>query len=392
MTTKSTAAVSVLVISHVSNMWGAERRLLDIAPLLANEGVKLTLASPPGEFADAWILAGHDWVALNLGPHQGLRQPDSRQRPGVVALATEASSVLRSSVAIARMARGFDLVQSHSLMAHLEVATAGILARRPVILDLHDLVEKGLGQRVLRLASRLATASLANSSATAQTVGGTSAKVHVVHPGVDTSRFFPGPPNPLVRVELTSRPDAPLVGILGRVDPNKGVNTLVEALGRPGNGLGHVHLAIIGREHVASGEFAANLRYRAESLLGDRVRFIAPRDDVPDVLRSLDIMVNASRHEPFGRTVLESQACGIPVIATEAGGIPEFVENELTGLLVPPMDAPALEAALERLVNDEDLRVLLTKEGAMQASVHFSVTGQAQAAGAVYRLAAKKSA
>lgn len=391
-TTFSDASLSVLVVSHVANMWGAERRLLDIAPLLANEGIVLTLASPPGELADTWVGSGANWLSLKLKAHQGLRAPDSRKRPGAGALAKEASSVLSSSLSIANLAKNFDLIQSHSLMAHLEVALAGVLTRRPVILDLHDIVEEGLGQRVLRLASRLASASLANSAATAQTVGGTSSKVHVVHPGVDLSRFFPGPKNPDIRAELTSCPDAPLVGILGRVDPNKGVDVLVEAMGRPGDALSNTHLAIIGQEHVASADFITRLHKRSEELLGDRVRFIPPRSDVPDVLRALDVMVNASRHEPFGRTVLEAQACGIPVVGTDAGGIPEFVEHGKTGLLVPPFDVSALEAALEELLADEPLRSRLSQGGAHQAREDFSVTGQAKAAATIYRLAAGKTA
>ncbi len=391
-TTFLDASLSVLVVSHVENMWGAERRLLDIAPLLASEGVVLTLASPPGELADTWVATGANWLPLKLKAHQGLRAPGSRKRPGAGALVKEASAVVSSSLAIARLAKSFNLIQSHSLMAHLEVALAGILTRRPVILDLHDIVEEGLGQRVLRLASRLASASIANSAATAQTVGGTSSKVHVVHPGVDLSRFFPAPKNHGIRAELTSLPEAPLIGILGRVDPNKGVDILVEAIGRPGNALSSAHLAIIGQEHVASADFITRLHKRSEELLGYRVRFIPPRSDVPDVLRALDVMVNASRHEPFGRTVLEAQACGIPVVGTDAGGIPEFVEHGKTGLLVPPFDVAALEAALEQLLADKPLRSRLSQEGARQAREHFGVTGQAKAAAAIYRLAARKRA
>lgn len=384
--------LSVLVLSHASNVWGAERRLLDMAPLFAAQGIVLVLASPPGELADAWVSAGHRWEPFNLRRHQGLRRPDSRARPPVGALLSEGRSVMQSSLSVARLARSFDLVQSHSLMAHLEVALAGTVARRPVVLDLHDLVEEGLGRRVLRLAARLATVSLANSSATAQTVGGESSKVRVVHPGVDTDRFFPAAADPAIRAQLSACPEAPLVGILGRIDPNKGVQTLVEAMARPEANLSRAHLVVVGREHVGSADFAAELRRRGDELLGDRVRFIGPRDDVPDVLRALDIMVNASRHEPFGRTVLEAQACGVAVVATDAGGIPEFVENLRTGLLVPPLDAPALGAALERLIGDETLRRRLAGEGAVQARDRFSVAGQARAAAAVYRFAVDRSA
>ena len=74
----------------------------------------------------------------------------------------------------------------------------------------------------------------------------------------------------------------------------------------------------------------------ATTLLGDRARFVGPVDDVPGVLRSLDVLVNASASEPFGLSVLEAQASGVPVIGTDAGGIPEFVTDGETGLLVAP--------------------------------------------------------
>ena len=65
------------------------------------------------------------------------------------------------------------------------------------------------------------------------------------------------------------------------------------------------------------------------------------------MLRSLDVLVNASASEPFGLSVLEAQACGVPVIGTDAGGIPEFVTDGETGLLVAPGQPDALAAGLE---------------------------------------------
>lgn len=383
-----TAPMSVLVVSHASNIWGAERRLLELAPLLGDEGIYLTLAAPPCDFVDAWADAGHETLILELPPHQGLRQTESRHRPGLGALVSETAVVMRSCVAIGRIARRFDVVQSHSLWANLEVALAGALTHRPVLLDLHDIVEEGIGRRVLRMTARVATITLANSAATAQTVGGTGSKVRIVHPGVDTTRFHPGPADPVIRAQLTSCPDALLIGILGRIDPEKGIDLLVEAMGRPDNKLGEVHLAIIGGGHAAPPVFVETIRNRAAMLFGGRVRFIAPRDDVPDVLRALDVVVNASHCEPFGRTILEAQACGVPVVATAAGGVPEFVKDGETGLLVPPFDVPSLEAALERLVADSLLRRKLSEQGAAQAVREFSLGGQAQAAATVYRLAA----
>lgn len=262
---------------------------------------------------------------------------------------------------------------------------AGRLARRPVILDLHDIVDPGAGRSVLNAATRLATTTLANSAATARTVSSAGGTTAIVHPGVDIRRFHPGIADPGIRAELSADPTAPLVAIVGRVDPNKGVGVLVEALARVDTPEGAPHLAVIGREHVGAPEEAEALRSNAAAVLGDRVRFLPPRDDIPEVLRSIDVLVNASRHEPFGRTVLEAQACGVPVIGTGAGGIPEFVRDGETGLLVPPFDVTALADALRRLLGDPSLRDRLAAAGADQARRRFSVELQAAAAATVYR-------
>lgn len=380
----TTASVSVLVISHVGSVWGAQRRLLDLAPRLAAEGVRLTLACPSGELSERWLAAGHPYEPLDLPVHRGLRRSGSRQRPGPGAVARELAAVARSTAVIARRARRFDVVQSHSLWAHLETALAGRIARRPVVLDLHDIVDPGAGRSVLNAAARLATTTLANSAATARTVSSARCTA-IVHPGVDTRRFRPGVADPGIRAELSADPTAPLVAIVGRVDPNKGVAVLVEALAHVDTPDGVPHLAVIGREHVGAPEDAHALRSHAAALLGDRVRFVPPRDDIPAVLRSIDVLVNASRHEPFGRTVLEAQACGVPVIGTDAGGIPEFVRDGETGLLVPPFDATALADALRRVLCDPSLRDRLSAAGADQARRQFSVELQAAAAAAIYR-------
>ena len=377
--------VSIMVVSHADTVWGAQRRLLDLAPLLRDHGVHLTLACPPGELSDTWTAAGHPHEPLVLPAHSGLRRPASRRRPGPSAIAREVAAVARSARQIARRARRFDLVQSHNLWAHLETAIAGRLARRPVVLDLHDIVEPGGGRRVLGAAARLATATIANSAATAGTIPGERATIHIVHPGVEVTRFRPGAANPVVRAELAADPTAPLLAIIGRIDPNKGVDVLVRAVGALDASVGQVHLAVIGREHVATADHTRKLRDLAHATLGDRVRFVPPRDDIPEVLRSVDVLVNASRHEPFGRTVLEAQACGTPVIGTNAGGIPEFVSDGETGLLVPPFDVDSLSDAIRRLLGDPELRKSLSEQAARAAVDGFSLEAQAQAAAAVYR-------
>jgi glycosyltransferase involved in cell wall biosynthesis len=112
-------------------------------------------------------------------------------------------------------------------------------------------------------------------------------------------------------------------------------------------------------------------------------------ENVPDALRSLDVVINASAAEPFGLSVLEGQASGVAVIGTAAGGILEFVIDGETGLLVPLRDVSSLSLALKRLLEDEDLRNRLGRNGQTGAARH-GLAARADAVAAMYRSVARK--
>jgi glycosyltransferase involved in cell wall biosynthesis len=113
-------------------------------------------------------------------------------------------------------------------------------------------------------------------------------------------------------------------------------------------------------------------------------------ENVPDALRSLDVVINASEAEPFGLSVLEAQASGVAVIGTASGGIPEFVIDGETGLLVPPRDVSSLSLALKRLLEDEDLRNRLGRNGQSRAAARYGLPARADAVAAMYRSVARE--
>jgi glycosyltransferase involved in cell wall biosynthesis len=383
--------ISVLVVSHAVGVWGAQLRLIGYAPHLAERGVRFTLAAPPGELAEAWVEAGLPHVALELPAHIDLRRAGGTGRRRPTAVVREAAAQLRSARRIAALAGQFDVVLSFNLQAHLESVLAARRARRPVVVEVVDLVQAGLGKRLLRTATALADATIANSAATAATLGPRARSVHVIHPGVDLERFSPGSADPAVRAQLTAAPEAPLVGIVGRVDPRKGVGVLVEAMAQLEGPAADARLAVVGDVGIGTAEDTAALRASADRLLGDRIRFVGRRRDVPEVLRALDVLVSASYAEPFGRAVLEAQASGVPVIGTRSGGVPEFVEDGRTGLLVPPRHAAALAAALQRLLGDEALRERLARAGREQAERRFGLADRYDQVAAVYAAVARPS-
>jgi glycosyltransferase involved in cell wall biosynthesis len=221
-----------------------------------------------------------------------------------------------------------------------------------------------------------------NSRATGESVG-IGPDVRVVHPGVDLERFAPGPPDEAVRRSLGGLPGVPLIGIVGRVDPGKGVHVLLEAMAEMD--CTEARLAIVGDVGVAPPAFIDDLRRLAAEALGERVCFAGRRSDVAEVLRALDILVNASDAEPFGRSVLEAQACAVPVVATSAGGIPEFVQHEVTGLLVSPGRADELAAALDRLIQEEGLMGELGANARRQAEQRFGLDSRYDVLAAYFR-------
>lgn len=356
------APLRVLLVSQSAEVWGAERALLDLVPLLEERQVKLVLAGPPlGPFRTAWAAAGLQSVDLVLPPHRGVRHEPSGERASPLALTREATVVGRSAVAIARCARRFDLVQSESLWGHLETAVGGRLARRPVIMQAHDLVAAGIGRRLLQTAAGLSAATVAVSGAVAQLTGvhGAGHRTTVLHHGVDLDRFSPGAADPDVRSALGGKPDVPLVGILGRLDPEKGVDLLVRAMARLDGPAQAARLVVVGEGLRTTPVAVAELRSEADRLLGDRVRFVGRRTDIPAVMRSIDVLVSASTAEPFGLTILEAMASGTAVVAVATGGVPEIVDDGVTGLLVPAGNDQAMADAVGRACSDPELRARL---------------------------------
>jgi D-inositol-3-phosphate glycosyltransferase len=292
---------------------------------------------------------------------------------------------------IARTARGFDLVHSNSLWAHLDCALAGHLARRPSIIELYDLVRPGMGRTVLTAAAALSSTAVAISQAVADNIGPRGqSHVRIVPLSVDLDRFGSGPVSPQVRRDLTSDESAPLVGIVGRIDPEKGVDVLVRAMELLQGAAADAHLVVVGSAGLAPDGYPERVRAEAERTLGDRVRFVGRTNDVPGTLRALDILVNASVAEPFGLSVLEAQASGVAVIGTRAGGIPDFVFDGDNGLLVPSGDADALAKALDRLVTDDELRTRLAERGRHTAQGR-GIEERADIVAEMYRQAARRS-
>lgn len=260
------------------------------------------------------------------------------------------------------------LVHAHMYRAEV-VATKAVLSAVAAGVPRPYLVSTVHSSRVRRAPERALLARLTGEMDRLVAVSGSIARkieregrrgapVVIVPNGVEVGR----PPSPAaavrVKAALGLAADTPIVGVIARIEPEKGHPTLLEAWPRVLAALPEARLLVVGE-----GSQQPRLEAVAErlGLLGPspRVVFAGRRDDVSDVIAALDVAVLPSYREAQGISLLEAMALARPIVASAVGGIPEFVTDGETGLLVPPRDPRALATALLRVLRDQALAARL---------------------------------
>lgn len=220
----------------------------------------------------------------------------------------------------------------------------------------------------------------------ASDVGIPSAKITHIYNGVDTDTYSPRDQHEARRA--LGLPEARFViGTVGRLDPVKDHRGLVEAFGRVAQ-RHDARLLIVG-----DGPCRADLEHLVNELaLSSRVHLIGERDDIPQVLRALDIFTLPSLGEGISNAILEAMATGLPVVATRVGGNPELVHDGVTGFLVARRSTDALASALHRYMEDPLLIRRHGDAGRMRVLDEFSLSRMFTAYGALYSRIAEKVA
>ncbi|MBA2733271.1 MAG: glycosyltransferase family 4 protein [Acidobacteria bacterium] len=217
-------------------------------------------------------------------------------------------------------------------------------------------------------------------------------KIFRVHKSHGTVVYDWAPPPPLrsldgaaarqrVRRELGMESDAPVFGMIARIAPQKDFETLLNATARVVALLPSARLLLVG-EYQATKNDAAYPEYYEyyqrlrrlieEKQLSEHVIFMGFRDDIPDLLRAMDVMVLCTHSEGLPLVLLEAMGLGCPVIATSVGGVPELVLHNETGLLHEHADDEELARQILLLINDKQKAVALAEGGRRFVSTRFS--------------------
>jgi D-inositol-3-phosphate glycosyltransferase len=248
-------------------------------------------------------------------------------------------------------------VEMFHTTAHMKNAVAAEADRET---DLRLATEK----RLLSLADGLIAANPDERADLIWRMGIAAEKVCTIPPGVDLALFTPTPRNQ-ARAEIGIGSDERIVLFVGRIDPIKGIDTLIEAaellLGRTALAPKPTFL-LVGGDVDDTGapmgplaEIAVMLEERG---LGEHFRLAGsqPQDKLPLFYSAADLVTVPSRYESFGLVAVEALACGAPVVASRAGGLRFTIDEGVAGLLVKPQSPAALAKALETVLSDDRLR------------------------------------
>ncbi|KZM73158.1 glycosyltransferase family 4 protein [Nocardia terpenica] len=301
------------------------------------------------------------------------------RKAGVGPLLAGGLALLRVGWALGATARDMEasVLIAGSTKALLMGAVAARRARVPLVWQVHDRVAadyfgRWLAPVIRGLGWTVARAYIANSHATLSSLAIRRRPAVVAYPGLE--------PRP-IRAHPPQRPPAEtVVAMLGRLAPWKGQDVFLRALAatktRP------LQVFLVGGAFFDEEPYRAELE-RLAAELDLPVTFTGHLDDPEDTLRHADILVHCSvLPEPFGQVVVEGMRAGCAVIATRPGGPEEIIEPGHDGLLVDAGDRRQLTAALDRLIDDPDLRVKLADAAQLRAQ-QFDITESARAVAAL---------
>lgn len=284
-----------------------------------------------------------------------------------------------------------DLVHANSLKADLIGAFAAKLAGVPIIWHIRDrITEDYLPGRVAQIFRYLCrfvpdhviTISQATGEPLVkpQTPGGKSnRKLTIVHDGIA--------PNAIrSNTRQWESTDQVRIGIIGRLSPWKGQHIFLKAASQVRRSSPNVIFQVVGSALFGEKEYETELARLVEELeLGQSVEFLGFCDNVLDVIENMDIVVHASTiGEPFGQVVVEGMASQKPVIATNGGGVPEIIQHEQSGMLIPMNDEHSMAEAILDLLNNPNKARQLGVNGQKRVQEKFLIEHTARKIEKVY--------
>lgn len=322
---------------------GGERSMLEVLRRLDGTFDFVALAPPGG----ALRAALHE-MGVKTTPFERTRRPAGGLGPAELT-ARALSDVLDA-----------DLVHGNSLSTAQFTGLAGESLAIPTVAHVRE-IENLNAARVERIGKNRTLIAVSTAVRDHLIGEGVPAeRIDVVYNGIDLEALHPDRVEGTIREELGLPEGCPLLASVGQISLRKATDVFLEAVHELVRRGVDLHALVVGErfsQKTETVEFEARIRESAErGALAERVHFLGWRDDVPSILRDLDLLAHTARQEPLGRVLLEASALGIPCVATDVGGTAEIIDHERTGWLVPPDDPVALAERIRWVLDHPDVR------------------------------------
>ncbi len=355
--------MKILHVEAGKHLYGGARQVLYIVEGLAARGVTNLLACPAGSEMARQQPAGTRVVAMKMGGD------------GDIGMVTRLASLIRAEKP--------DLVHLHSRRgADTWGGLAARLAGVPCVLSRR--VDNPESRLAVALKYRLYDHVITISEGIRQVLlseGLAPAKVSCVRSAVDATPYLAPVDRAAFCAEFGLPADAQVAGVVAQLIPRKGHRYLLAAL--PALLARHPRLQVL---IFGQGPLEAELRAEVSAAgLAEAVRFTGFRHDLPRWLGGLDMLIHPADMEGLGVSLLQASAAAVPIVTSRAGGLPEAVQDGVTGILCPPGDVAALGAAIDRLAGDAALRARFGAAGRARILAEFSIDAMVDGNLRVYR-------
>jgi glycosyltransferase involved in cell wall biosynthesis len=382
-------SITVLYVSHTAHVSGGERSLLDLLRALPAD-VTPIVAAPAGDLARRLTDAG---VEVHT-----IAGTDASLRLGLRSTPLALSRLTAMALSIRRIARstGADLVHANSIRAGLVASLASVLGAPPTVAHIRDRLPDGrVPSLLLGALARRSAALIANSEYTMRrTPPGGRAPRCAIHSPVDLARFSPDRyDRARARERLGVSGTDPVLGVIGQLSPWKAQDDAIRILAEVRRRHPGARLLIVGSAKFTSAETRYDNRAHVATLerlvseldIEGDVLFLGEREDVPEILSALDLLLLPSWEEPFGRAVAEAMAMGVPVIATSVGGPSEIIVHGRDGLLLPPREPRRWAREIADLLDRPTRLSAMADAGRKRAVAELGVRSHAERVVSLYR-------
>ena len=366
---------NILLVSHQSDLSGGPISLYLLARGLDKSKYKVFYVVPsPGPILLRCKEAGIKTFVLEkkLSKNRLLRKLRRLRYPSKILKFIEENKI--------------DLVHVNTIFSNF-ASIAGNKAGVPVVWHIREDLQDSKYDLILKTVNQLSCKVIAISHWVKNVLTRIipEEKIAVVHNGLDLDHFDPNMESK-IREEFNISEDTQLIGIIGSIEGRKGVDFFIKAAAKIESIVPKTKFLIVGEPLFGQEEYLDKMKALVkEKDIEKAVIFCGTRQDIPQIIKALDVVVVPSRSEPFGRVVIETMAMQKSVIASDCGGIPEIIENGKSGVLFPVEDIDRLASDIISILENKDLAKRLGEGGRKRVEEKFSIAKHVKEIEKVYQ-------